>query len=56
MKPKVKLANIEREPPLSVGLTEEKINDVKSLLKYFDSEGHTFFYRILHLDLKINEH
>ena len=43
IKSKVKLANIERGPPPSVGITKPKVNNAKSLLKYLDSEGHTFF-------------
>ena len=43
IKTKVKLAELERNPPPIVGITEAKMKDVKSLLKYLTAKGQTFF-------------
>ena len=39
----MKLAELERNPPPIVGITEAKLNDVKSLLKYLTPKGQAFF-------------
>ena len=43
IKTKVKLAQLERNPPPIVGITEAKLNDLKSLLKYLTPKGQAFF-------------
>ena len=43
IKTEVKLAELERNPHLIVGITEAKLNDVESLLKYLTPKGQAFF-------------
>ena len=40
---KLKLAELERNPPTIVGITEAKLEDVKGVLKYLTPKGQTFF-------------
>ena len=40
---KLKLAELERNPPTIVGITEAKLEDVKGVLKYLTPKGQAFF-------------